>query len=218
MIRSPAWDSYTHTHTQTETHTLWVSSIHQWNSTPCRLWRYLRVLPGGDEVDLQFQLALMLLINLKSQQFTSFHAASGVNSGGGSGREGGEGQGGEGQGGEDGGGGAAHIKNMEVVVNQVLHDLHLMLSLAVRLEEAGSEEQCQVLGTHLVQVGTFLDPGGCKGSAGRVQLGLVYPLGILTKSKQNLVLIAHSVLGFDWSRLLCYCGDNYHGTRSGTGQ
>lgn len=114
----------------------------------------------------------MLLINLKSQRLTSLHAqtVSGVHSGSG-----------KGQGGVDGGGGAAHIKDVEVVVNQVLHDLHLMLSLAVRLKEAGSEEQCQVLGTHLVQVGTLLNPERCKGPAGRVQLGLVFLAGNLDK-------------------------------------
>lgn len=65
-----------------------------------------------------------------------------------------------------------YIKDVEVVVNQVLHDLHLVLSLAIRLEEAGSKEQRQVLGTHLVQVGTLLDPGRCKEQAGRVQFFL----------------------------------------------
>lgn len=110
----------------------------------------------------------MLLINLKSQRLTSLHAqtVSGVHSGSG-----------KGQGGVDGGGGA-HIKDVEVVVNQVLHDLHLMLSLTVCLKKAGSEEQCQVLGTHLVQVGTLLNPERCKGPAGRVQLGL----GVLTRN------------------------------------
>lgn len=67
-----------------------------------------------------------------------------------------------------GGASAAYIKDVEVVVNQVLHDLHLVLSLAVRLEEARCKEQCQVLGTHLVQVGTLLDPERCKGPTGRV--------------------------------------------------
>lgn len=49
------------------------------------------------------------------------------------------------------------------MVDQVLHDLHLVLSLAVGLEEAGSEEQRQVLSAHLVQVSTLLDPEGDTG-------------------------------------------------------
>lgn len=51
-----------------------------------------------------------------------------------------------------------HIEDEQVVVNQVLHDLHLMLPFPVRLEQAGSKQQRQVLGAHLVQVGTLLDP------------------------------------------------------------
>lgn len=53
-----------------------------------------------------------------------------------------------------------HIKDEQVVVNQILHDLHLMLPFPVSLEQAGSKQQRQVLGAHLVQVGTLLDPDG----------------------------------------------------------
>lgn len=74
------------------------------------------------------------------------------------------------------------------MVDQVLHDLHLVLSFAVGLEEAGSEEQRQVLSAHLVQVGALLDPEGGQRTrifywapSGRVQLGLVPPAGDLDK-------------------------------------
>lgn len=51
-----------------------------------------------------------------------------------------------------------HIEDVQVVVDQVFHDLDLVFALPVRLEQAGSEEQRQVLGAHLVQVGALLDP------------------------------------------------------------
>lgn len=51
-----------------------------------------------------------------------------------------------------------HIKDVQVVVYQILHDLHLVLSFPVGLEQTGSEQQRQVLGAHLVQISTLLDP------------------------------------------------------------
>ena len=56
-------------------------------------------------------------------------------------------------------GGSTHIKDVEVVVNEVLDDLHLVLSFAVRLEETGREQQGEVLGAHLVEISTLLNPG-----------------------------------------------------------
>lgn len=53
----------------------------------------------------------------------------------------------------------AHIEDADVVVNEVFHHLHLVLAFAVGLEEAGCEEQRQVLGGHLVEVCAFLHPG-----------------------------------------------------------
>ena len=55
--------------------------------------------------------------------------------------------------------GRTHIEDVQVVVDQILHDLHLVLALPVGLEQAGGEQQRQVLGAHLVQIGTLLDPG-----------------------------------------------------------
>lgn len=52
-----------------------------------------------------------------------------------------------------------HIEDIKVVVDEVLDDLHLVFPFAVCLEEARGEEQRQVLGAHLIQVGTLLDPG-----------------------------------------------------------
>ena len=51
-----------------------------------------------------------------------------------------------------------HLKDVQVVVYQVLHNLHLVLTFPIRLEQARSEQQRQVLGAHLVQAGTLLDP------------------------------------------------------------
>lgn len=51
-----------------------------------------------------------------------------------------------------------HVKDKQVVVDQVLHDLHLVLPFPISLEQTGSKQQRQVLGAHLVQVGTLLDP------------------------------------------------------------
>lgn len=53
----------------------------------------------------------------------------------------------------------AHIEDADVVVNEVFHHLHLVLAFAIGLEEAGCEEQRQVLGGHLVEVCAFLHPG-----------------------------------------------------------
>lgn len=74
------------------------------------------------------------------------------------------------------------------MVNQILHDLYLVLSLAIRLEEARSKEQSQVLGTHLVQVGTLLNPEGNKEPANRVWVGCNVSIWrALTESNQSKV-------------------------------
>lgn len=51
-----------------------------------------------------------------------------------------------------------HIKDVQVVVYQILYDLHLVFPFPVSLKQTGSEQQRQVLGAHLVQIGTLLDP------------------------------------------------------------
>lgn len=53
----------------------------------------------------------------------------------------------------------AHIEDADVVVDEIFHHLDLVLPFAVGLEEAGCEEQRQVLGAHLVEVCAFLHPG-----------------------------------------------------------
>lgn len=53
----------------------------------------------------------------------------------------------------------AHIEDADVVVDEIFHHLDLVLPFAVGLEEAGCEEQRQVLGAHLVEVRAFLHPG-----------------------------------------------------------
>lgn len=67
MIRSPACDSCTHTHTR-------IGKRRQQQSGSTTYWTpgYLRVLPGGDEADLQLDLCLMLLVDLKRDEFTEF--------------------------------------------------------------------------------------------------------------------------------------------------
>lgn len=49
-----------------------------------------------------------------------------------------------------------HIKDIQIVVDQVLHNLHLMFTLPICLEKTGGKEQRQVLGAHLVQVCALL--------------------------------------------------------------
>lgn len=51
-----------------------------------------------------------------------------------------------------------HIEDIQVVVYQILDNLHLMLSFPISLEQTGSEQQRQVFRAHLVQVSTLLDP------------------------------------------------------------
>lgn len=53
---------------------------------------------------------------------------------------------------------STHIKDIEIVVNEVFYNLHFMLSFPVCLKEAWGKQQRQVLRAHLVQVSTLLYP------------------------------------------------------------
>lgn len=102
---------------------------------------YLSVLPGRDEADFQLDLSLMVLVDLKpDQNFAEFVQLLVVV------KE------------KDWTETGTHIEDIQVVVNQVLDDLHLVLSFPVSLEQTGSKQQRQVLGAHLVQTSTLLDP------------------------------------------------------------
>lgn len=59
----------------------------------------------------------------------------------------------------EGDAGPAYIEDADIVVDEIFHHLDLVLPFAIGLEEAGCEEQRQILGAHLVEVCTFLHPG-----------------------------------------------------------
>lgn len=119
-----------------------MCSYHHCSKT---LSEYLSVLPCGDQADFQLDLSLMLLIDLKHDQssFTSYVTKENDSTSTQT---------------------CTHIKDVQVVVYQILYDLHLVFSFPVSLEETGSEQQRQVLSAHLVQICTLLDSETEEGS------------------------------------------------------
>lgn len=53
---------------------------------------------------------------------------------------------------------STHIKDIEIVVNEVFYNLHFMLSFSICLKEAWGKQQRKVLCAHLIQVSTLLYP------------------------------------------------------------